>query len=172
MTPAYLSLDYNPPYDVAFITLKYAHRRIVLAERTIYAYCTRVHSSRKERKKERKKEKEGRIRERKEKSGMIRNKGQRVTMTPHRFSSRIDAIMRPPGLSWARYSWNDRIIADLSSAIVYLLFIKILSCTENLFEIDKCKLIETLNEEQVDTITLVSIVKVCDVIRFSISSEF
>lgn len=29
-----------------------------------------------------------------------------------------------------------------------------------------------LNEEQVDTITLVSIVKVYDVIRFSISSEF
>lgn len=47
LTPAYLSLDYNPPYDVAFITLKYAH-----CERGAYdlrAYTQpSVRSSRKE----------------------------------------------------------------------------------------------------------------------------
>ena len=70
LTPAYLSLDYNPPYDVAFITLKYAH-----CERGAYdlrAYTQpSVRSSRKE----------GRKGGKKKKNGLIRNRGQHVTMT-------------------------------------------------------------------------------------------
>lgn len=60
LTPAYLSLDYNPPYDVAFITLKYAHRHCAIYARTRSRACTRQ-----ERKKN--KEKEERSKERKEK---------------------------------------------------------------------------------------------------------
>lgn len=66
LTPAYLSLDYNPPYDVAFITLKYAHRHCARGAYDLRAYTQpSVHSARKERKKN--KEKEERSKERKEK---------------------------------------------------------------------------------------------------------
>ena len=80
LTPAYLSLDYNPPYDVAFITLKYAH-----CERGAYdlrAYTQpSVRSSRKEGREERKRRKGKVKREKKKKNGLIRNRGQHVTMT-------------------------------------------------------------------------------------------
>lgn len=75
LTPAYLSLDYNPPYDVAFITLKYAHRHCAIYARTRSRACTR------QGKKEKRTKKKKREVKREKKNRLIRNRGQHVTMT-------------------------------------------------------------------------------------------
>lgn len=72
LTPAYLSLDYNPPYDVAFITLKYAHRHCERGAYDLRAYTQpSVRSSRKEGRKGGKKKKERKSKERKEKEKRV-----------------------------------------------------------------------------------------------------